>query len=259
MRKPLRLALAAVTAAAFAVPAAAQTARPPTWHVFLIAADHAEPVFDNAVDRLAGLFRQRFGIVAQRFSARYQLSGGKRPATWPEIGRVAQSQRMAPGDACLFYFTSHGDERGLYMARHRALLPPDMLAQLLDRTCGRRPTVVVVSACHSGTFLRPGVTAENRVILTAARADRSSFGCAPRGELNVYDRCFLESWPGSATWLGLHAKIAACVRAAEHAGRFRPPSEPQAYFGRLMRDFPIHPRPLHRAGGTAPSSLRAAR
>ncbi|MCW5773426.1 MAG: caspase family protein, partial [Rhodospirillaceae bacterium] len=132
------------------------------WHVFLIAADHAEPVFDNAVGRLAALFKSRFGIVARTFSARYRLPRGARAATWPEIGRAALGERMGAGDACLFYFTSHGDERGLYMARHRALLPPEVLAELLDRTCGRRPTVVVVSACHSGTFLRPGLTAANR-------------------------------------------------------------------------------------------------
>jgi hypothetical protein len=31
------------------------------------------------------------------------------------------------------------------------------------------------------------------------------------------------------------------VRAAERARNHRPPSEPQAFFGRLMRAFPTHP------------------
>jgi len=221
--------------------ARAETAAPRAWHVFLIAADRAEPVFDNAVDRLAALFKSRYGILAEKFTARRQRPRDKHDATWQEISRVVSARQMGAGDACLFYFASHGDPGGLYMARHRSLLPPEELADLLDRTCGTRPTVIVVSACHSGTFLRPGLTTANRVILTAARSDRSSFGCSFRELLTVYDRCFLDSWRASAAWTALHGAIAACVAAAERARRYTPPSEPQAHFGRLMRAFPVHP------------------
>jgi hypothetical protein len=207
--------------------------------VFLIAADRSEPVFDNAVERLAAFFKSRYGVIAERFTSRRQRAPSEHDATWQDISRVGLAHRMAPGDACLFYFTSHGDPGGLYMARHRSLLPPEDLARLLDSVCGTRPTVVVVSACHSGTFLRPALTTANRVILTAARADRSSFGCSFKEELTVYDRCFLESWSASATWANLHGAVAGCVRAAEQARRYRPPSEPQAYFGRLVRALPV--------------------
>jgi hypothetical protein len=235
----LRIAIC-VLIAALPAAARAETAPPRAWHVFLIAADRAEPVFDNAVDRLAALFKSRHGVVAERFTSRANRLRGKHDATWQDISRVALARRMAPGDACLFYFTSHGDQGGLYMARHRSLLPPEDLARLLDRVCGTRPTVVVVSACHSGTFLRPQLTTDNRVILTAARADRSSFGCSFKEQLSVYDRCFLDSWGASATWTALHGAIAACVRTAEQQRRYRPPSEPQAFFGRLVRALPAN-------------------
>jgi hypothetical protein len=233
----LRFALGLLLAV-LAAPVQAQAPR--SWHVFLIAADRAEPVFDNAVDRLAALFKSRYGIAAERFTSRAARASGKHDATWQDISRVALARRMAPGDACLFYFTSHGDEGGLYMARHRSLLPPEDLARLLDRACGTRPTVVVVSACHSGTFLRPQLTTDNRVILTAARADRSSFGCSFKEQLSVYDRCFIDSWGASATWSALHASVAACVRSVEQQRRYRPPSEPQAFFGRLVRTLPAN-------------------
>jgi len=225
----------------FAAGARAETAAPRAWHVFLVAADRAEPVFDNAVDRLAALFRQRYGIAAEAFTARLRRPAGKRDATWQEISRAAESKRIGANDACLFYFTSHGDEGGLFMARHRALLPPEDLADLLDRTCGRRPTIIVVSACHSGTFLRPGLMTDNRVVLTAARRDRSSFGCSFTGTLTVYDQCFLEKWGDAVSWATLHGAIAACVRATERVRRYSPPSEPQAHVGRLMRGFPVRP------------------
>ena len=234
----LRLALALVLAA-LSTSARGETAAPRAWHVFLIAADRTEPVFDNAVDRLAALFKRRYGITAERFTSRVRHGGDKHDATWQRIQSVALGRRMAPDDACLFYFTSHGDEGGLYMARHDALLPPEDLARLLDRTCGQRPTVVVVSACHSGTFLRPVLTTDNRLILTAARADRSSFGCSFKEQLSVYDRCFLDRWAASPTWTALHARVSECVRAAERARNYRPPSEPQAHFGRLVRTLPV--------------------
>lgn len=232
----LRFTFAALLLALLAAPAAAQTPR--AWHVFLVAADRAEPVFDNAVDRLAALFKSRYGVVAERFTSRRRREDGKHDATWQDISRVAAARRMAAGDACLFYFTSHGDIGGLYMARHRSLLPPEDLARLVDGACGKRPTVVVVSACFSGTFLRPALATANRVILTAARADRSSFGCSFREALSVYDRCFLDSWGANPTWMALHRAIAACVAETERRRNYRPPSEPQAFFGRLVRALP---------------------
>jgi hypothetical protein len=231
--------LLALLLAVLAASAHAEGPAPRNWHVFLIAADRAEPVFDNAVDRLAALFKSRYGIAAERFTARLRHRGDKHDATWQDISRVVLGRRMGPDDACLFYFTSHGDQGGLYMARHDSLLPPEDLARLLDRACGTRPTVVIVSACHSGTFLRPGLTTDNRVILTAARTDRSSFGCSFKEKLSVYDRCFLSSWGPSTTWTGLHASISECVRAAERARNYRPPSEPQAHFGRQVRNMPL--------------------
>ena len=234
-----KFSLIVILLLALAASVRAETAAPRAWHVFLVAADRAEPVFDNAVDRLATFFKSRYGVEAERFSSRRQRAPGTHDATWQDISRVALTRRMAPGDACLFYFTSHGDPGGLYMARHRSLLPPEDLARLLDRVCGTRPTVVVVSACHSGTFLRPALTTDNRVILTAARADRSSFGCSFKEQLTVYDRCFLDSWGASVTWTVLHGAIAGCVRAAEEVRRYRPPSEPQAFFGRLVRALPV--------------------
>ena len=224
-----------------AVPLGSRAEVPRTWHVFLIAADRAEPVFDNAVERLAALFKARYGVAAEAFTARVPAAAGKREATWQEIGRTVSARRMAPGDACFFYFTTHGDVGGIFMARHDALLPPSYMAELLDRTCGRRPTIVVISACHSGTFLRARLMTENRVILTAARRDRSSFGCSFTETLTVYDRCFLDNWDKAANWLGMHAALTACVRATERARRFSPPSEPQAHVGRLMRAFPLRP------------------
>lgn len=240
MQRTMRRALALLVAAFAGLGASAAAAQ--TWHVFLIAGDREEPVFDNAVDRLAALFQARHGIAAERFSARVPVPAGKRAATWQEIARTIRARPIGPADSCFFYFTSHGEAGGLYMARHDALIPPEEFAALIGDVCGARPTVLVVSACHSGTFVRPGLTRDNWVVLTAARRDRSSFGCSHTEELTVYDRCFMAAWPRAGTWPGVHQLVANCVSATEQQRRFTPPSLPQAHFGRATRRLPVRPQ-----------------
>jgi hypothetical protein len=91
-------------------------------------------------------------------------------------------------------------------------------------------TVVVVSACYSGVFI-PALRTENRMILTAARPDRTSFGC---GEANVYtffDQCFLESVPQSRDFPALAVNVQSCVAQREVVEMATPPSEPQVSIG----------------------------
>jgi hypothetical protein len=77
---------------------------------------------------------------------------------------------------------------------------------MVNEACADRMTVVVVSACYSGIFV-PALQTDNRMVLTAARPDRTSFGC---GEANVYtffDQCFLESIPQSRDFPALARNV----------------------------------------------------
>jgi hypothetical protein len=53
-----------------------------------------------------------------------------------------------------------------------------MLKRILDRS-GIKNRVVVVSACHSGSFI-PALADPRTMVIAAARADRSSFGCSDK-------------------------------------------------------------------------------
>ena len=69
------------------------------------------------------------------------------------------------------------------------------------------------------------------MILTAARPDRTSFGC---GEANVYtffDQCVLESLPKTHDFGALANAAKDCVAARETEEGAMPPSEPQVYVG----------------------------
>jgi hypothetical protein len=50
--------------------------------------------------------------------------------------------------------------------------------------------VVIVNACYSGGFIPP-LKGPNTMIITAARSDRSSFGCGEQSELTWFGHAFL--------------------------------------------------------------------
>jgi hypothetical protein len=97
---------------------------------------------------------------------------------------------------------------------------------------------VIVSACYSGSFAGGKMAAPNRVIVTAARRDRPSFGCQAHRTYNFFDECLLDTLPKSATWRAAFDGTRRCVRHMEQALGERP-SEPQAYFGASVADFKV--------------------
>jgi len=133
---------------------------------------------------------------------------------------------------CLFYVSSHGAPQGVVM--DQTLLPPGVLGAMLDRTCQDRPTVVVISACFSGVFI-PALAQSNRMILTAARPDRTSFGCGEADKYPYFDDCFLRSMPGARDFPALAQAVQGCVAAREQQEGMSPPSEPQLWIGPELR------------------------
>lgn len=129
---------------------------------------------------------------------------------------------------CFLYFTSHGSPQGVLIGNN--LVAPNVIAQMVNDACADRMTVVVVSACFSGVFI-PALRTENRMILTAARPDRTSFGCGEANMYTFFDQCFLESIPQSRDFPMLAGKIQECVTQREAVEMATPPSEPQVSIG----------------------------
>lgn len=133
---------------------------------------------------------------------------------------------------CLLYFTSHGAPRGITLGD--GVYAPAAMDRLADAHCAGRPTVVVVSACYSGVFL-PALSEPERMILSAARPDRSSFGCGQNDRMPYFDACVLQSLPDAAGFAALATSTRRCVADMEAAARLRPASEPQIAIGSEMR------------------------
>jgi hypothetical protein len=213
--------------------------RPSGWQAVLVAGDNAQPVFDNAVAAVRDWLASG-GVPASNIhvlSASQGRHGAAEPASAERILARIAALRPRRGEACLIFVTSHGNRgEGIWLADGGEFLRPAELARALSAGCARVPTVVVVSGCFTGGFT--AMRAPNRIVVTAARADRPSFGCAVARTYAVFDECLITSLPRAATWRAVVAATRGCVREQEGALQATP-SEPQATFGARVRNLRV--------------------
>jgi peptidase C13-like protein len=212
------------------------------WQVVLVAGDTAQPVFDNAV-KAVDMWLTGHGVDPADIHRLAASASPRAPSVEPAtldrvLGRIADLH-AEPGDGCFVFITSHGAHGlGVYLSRRDQMLKPAALARALATGCGAVPTVVVVSSCYSGSFARGEMAAPNRIILTAARADRPSFGCAAERTYTDYDACLLGALPHATTWRGVFGETRDCVDRRERQEDDLP-SHPQASFGAAVRNLPL--------------------
>jgi hypothetical protein len=225
---------------------AADDAPPPNpfkdWAAVVVAGDwHAHSggpteAFDNArrdvSTTLVGLgfspdaIRQ-YSVRPRRYPA---VKPGKTEMGEIHAGLVKLAVRNPAG--CLVYISSHGAPEGVVI--NQDLLPPPLLAAVIDDACPSRPAIVVISACFSGVFVQP-LQRDDRMILTAARPDRTSFGCSEDDKYPYFDDCFLSSASTARDFAVLGKAVQACVAQKERDTGATPPSEPQLWIGPALR------------------------
>jgi hypothetical protein len=194
------------------------------WHALLVAGDNSSPAFANGIDTL----RDRLAALGVR-DIRVLLAGDS--ARLASSTNVRSALASLGGEACLVFVTSHGEERGFFLRADRRVFGPALLDQALTAGCGGAPTVVVVSACHSGAFINDQTRRPNRIIMTAAATDRTSFGCGADDDYTYYDQCFLQTLDGAATWRDLAVGTRSCVQTLERRLGVRQESRPQIFVG----------------------------
>jgi hypothetical protein len=94
-------------------------------------------------------------------------------------------------DVLFLFLTSHGSKHLFSVEMPGFSLnnrTPGTLRNMLDRS-GIRKRVVVVSACHSGSFV-PLLADAATLVVTAAHADRTSFGCDDKREWTYFGDAF---------------------------------------------------------------------
>ena len=237
MRPPFwaRIVLIALAIAPHAV--AAQT---PPYVAVLIAGERDVPVFDRATAAMQARLQEMGAAKSDitRLSAT-PVATGPDPIALATLGNVSRAIAVlspAVGQTCFVYITSHGGPRlGLVLAPRGEFLNPKILDRALNKGCKDAPAVVIASGCYSGDFARRPMARDNRIVLTAARANRPSFGCGADFDFTVYDQCLLAAMTPGTLWRDAYDQIRRCVRARERDEDF-PASGPQAWFGVKMRD-----------------------
>ncbi len=219
------------------------------WAVGIVAADWRDSdgatieAFENAKTALTESF-ESVGFKAENIAALSLRPNGANG--WALASEVAfasiASKAQTASSGCLLYFMSHGSPEGIVLGRE-GLLGPVRMNNLVTQWCGERPTVVVVSACYSGVFV-PALAGPNRMVMTAARPDRTSFGCKAEFEYTFYDGCVLQSLPSADDFVDLASRTRRCVTELEHGYRLAP-SEPQSLIGADVEDLFIFQNFLH--------------
>ncbi len=212
---------------------------PPNWKLVVMTGDDSIKAFDNARKKLHELFTS-YGIreSIQLSRASSQQVGGVRATSVPNLEQATRDLNVRDGDGCLVHMTSHGSPQGFYI-RGQNNLTPDKLDQIVKENCGDRPTVLLISACYSGIFAEPKYEKPNRIIMTAARKDKTSFGCGSEDVYTYWDSCLVTELPVSRTWVQLAENVEKCIEKKEGAGGFAR-SYPQARFGADVKNLEIH-------------------
>jgi hypothetical protein len=173
-----------------------------------VAGDGSQEVFRREVDFVQGEFARRFQTTGRSVvlvnSRNTVASAPMATVTSIRQSLKAIAARMDREEDILFLFlTSHGSQNHELSLNQTGMdlqgLSAAELAALLKES-GIRWKVIVVSACYSGGFIGP-LQDERTLVITAARSDRRSFGCADENDFTYFGRAFFkESLPKSQSF-----------------------------------------------------------
>lgn len=164
----------------------------------VFAGDGRQNVFRNEAEYFDKLFSRRFGAAGHVLVLENNpVSLSTRPlATWTNLedalDGVASKMNLSQ-DILLVYLTTHGSEDHTLLVDMDPLpldqIGADDLAGILAEHAFKYK-VVIVNACYSGGFIPP-LAGAGTMIITAARSDRSSFGCGEQSQLTWFGHAFL--------------------------------------------------------------------
>ncbi len=136
-------------------------------------------------------------------------------------------------DLLILALSSHGSAAPLLSISHGYLplqdLDGDTLSAALD-DAGIKWRLIVVSACYSGAFIEE-LTDSKTAIITAAAADRTSFGCSNDRDLTYFGEAFYrDALPQQDSLRVAFDKAKTLVTEREKEEGMKA-SNPQAFFG----------------------------
>lgn len=203
-----------------------------------------EDVFTRESAMVAGVMRDRFDAAGRVLTLQNHAST-LQSAPWAtplnlERAIHRMGERMDPAEDILFlHLTSHGGKDGRLAAGFEPLWVPPVTPRQLRRwldEAGIRYAVISVSACFSGSWIKP-LAAPGTLVMTAADATHTSYGCGRRSPLTFFGRAVYDEQ--LRTTRSFEAAFAAALpvidRREKEAGKRDGPSNPQILVGNLVR------------------------
>ena len=155
-----------------------------------------------------------------------------------KVGALAR-----PQDKVMLLFATHGNVNLLAINFSAQNYPGLNAAFLSLNMAGLRgkQVMVVMSACHSGSFLTP-LAGPSRILIAAAAADKSSFGCQFQST-NTYfiDALFNQAAPRELSIVQMMGKAKIDVDKKEKDQKLSPPSLPEMFIGTAAKDWASQP------------------
>lgn len=127
----------------------------------------------------------------------FDTTAGKPLATLTalsEVFRALPTKMNVDEDILFLYMTSHGSQDHQFSIQLDGIKLPDISSENLAAALTQskvRYKVVIISACYSGGFI-DDLEDPNTLIITAAKADRKSFGCGDDSEMTYFGDAFFE-------------------------------------------------------------------
>ncbi|MFN0314556.1 MAG: C13 family peptidase [Burkholderiales bacterium] len=192
-------------------------------YMLSVAGDGTQEVFRREVDYVGDLFARQFGTKGRALAlVNSRTTVAAQPmATVTSIREALQgiAKRMDRQKDILFLFiTSHGSKEHEISLNQEKMklrgLPARDLGQMIKET-GITWKVILISACYSGGFI-DALKDNHTLVITAARRDRTSFGCADENDFTYFGRAFFkESLPASTSFQDAFHRAEKLVREWE--------------------------------------------
>ena len=226
--------------------AALQTQRPGVVDLYAITfAPYSASVFKNETGVVGDVIRRRFDADGRTLQL-LNYPGVSAQFAWAtplnlERAIMHVASLMDRDEDILFlHLTSHGARDGELAASFWPLevapVTPLTLKKWLDQS-GIRNRVISISACYSGSWIDP-LADDHTLIMTAADADHTSYGCGKRSELTFFGRAMYDEQLRHQTLSFEEAHRAARLiikRREEDAGKDDGYSNPQIRVGPAIR------------------------
>jgi hypothetical protein len=144
------------------------------------------------------------------------------------VGKAMRPEK----DVLVLFITTHGSKELLSVSFPGFSLnqvTPETLSQALKES-GIKNKVLIISACYSGSFI-PSLKSDDTLIMTAASADKTSFGCSNEREWTYFgDALFNQALRKTRSFSQAFAEASKLIKEWETKEGLTP-SEPQISTG----------------------------